>query len=140
VGGWGEEPATEEPSELEFEPGPEDVSTPPSWDDLADSCMAAAQAHGAMIVDPTGQVVTARGQWPEPGPEAIGRRLVAMMEKTLGDAPTRSVSAPLAGEHLTAWRVPVAEDFVTVVFMAEATLDTEVRHAVDEEIHRTLGQ
>jgi hypothetical protein len=143
VSGWGdEEPSVGEleASELEPKVAPDDLSTPPSWDDLADACLVAARAHGIMIVDPTGQVVTARGQWPEPGPEAIGRRLVAMMEKTLADAPTRSVSAPLAGEHLTAWRVPVAEGYLTVVFMAESTLDNEARGAVDGEVHRTLGQ
>jgi hypothetical protein len=142
VNGWGDESPAGEPGGAELEPeiAPDDLSTPPSWDDLADACLVGARAHGIMIVDATGQIVTARGQWPEPGPEAIGRRLVAMMERALADAPTRSVSAPLAGEHLTAWRVRVAEGYMTVVFMAESTLDNDARAAVDDEIHRTLGQ
>jgi hypothetical protein len=105
-----------------------------SWDDVADSCLALAPALGAMLVDPAGQVLTARGEWPEPGPEAIAGRLVSMMEKKLRDAPTRSVSAPLAGLHLTAWRVPAAEGYLTVVFMAEAPLRADVRPAIDTTI------
>jgi hypothetical protein len=106
----------------------------PSWDDVADSCLALAPAHGAMLVDPSGQVLTARGEWPEPGPEAIAGRLVSMMEKKLRDAPTRSVSAPLAGQHLTAWRVPADEGYLTIVFMAAAPLRADVRPAIDTAI------
>ena len=63
----------------------------PSWDDVADSCLALAPAHGAMLVDPAGQVLAARGDWPEPGPQAIAGRLVSMMEKKLRDAIERGV-------------------------------------------------
>ena len=128
---------TEEP-----ERAPDDlVATPtPSWDDVADSCLALAQAHGTMFVDHSGQVITARGEWPEPGPEAIGGRLVSMMERTLQDAPTRSVSAPLAGQHLTAWRVPAMEGFLTVVFMGDVPLGVDVRPSVDAEIAQALGE
>jgi hypothetical protein len=110
-----------------------------SWDDVADSCLALAPAHGAMLVDPAGQVLTARGEWPEPGPEAIAGRLVSMMEKKLRDAPTRSVSAPLAGLHLTAWRVPAEEGYLTVVFMADAPLRADVRPAIDTTIQAAGG-
>jgi hypothetical protein len=134
-----------EPSPLEAEvetPGEvpasaaEDLVQVPeqSWDDVADSCLALVPAHGAMLVDPAGQVLTARGEWPEPGPEAIAGRLVSMMEKKLRDAPTRSVSAPLAGLHLTAWRVPADEGYLTVVFMAESPLRADVRPAIDSTI------
>ena len=149
-----EEPLSEqswsEPSPLEAEveaPGEEPataaedlVEVPEqSWDDVADSCLALAPAHGAMLVDPAGQVLTARGEWPEPGPEAIAGRLVSMMEKKLRDAPTRSVSAPLAGQHLTAWRVPSDDGDLTVVFMAEAPLRADVRPAIDTTIQAAGG-
>ncbi|MCG6920769.1 MAG: hypothetical protein LJF15_06770 [Acidobacteria bacterium] len=111
----------------------------PSWDDVADSCLALAPAHGAMLVDPAGQVLAARGDWPEPGPQAIAGRLVSMMEKKLRDAPTRSVSAPLAGQHLTAWRVPADEGYLTVVFMGAAPLRADVRPSIDATIQASAG-
>ncbi len=109
------------------------------WDDVADSCLALAPAVGAMLVDPKGQVLTSRGDWPEPGPEAIAGRLVSMMEKKLRDAPTRSVSAPLAGQHLTAWRVPAHEGYLTIVFMADAPLKADIRPAIDTAIQAAGG-
>ena len=139
---WGKDtPLAEVETSQEPEPAPDDLVAPPtfSFDDIADSCLALTGAHGAMLVDPSGQVLTSRGAWPEPGPEAIGGRLVSMMEKTLQDAPTRSVSAPLAGQHLTAWRVPTGEGFLTVVFMGDAPLGGDVRHPVDAEIKQALG-
>jgi hypothetical protein len=111
----------------------------PSWDDVADSCLALAPAHGAMLVDPAGQVLAARGDWPEPGPQAIAGRLVSMMEKKLHDAPTRSVSAPLAGQHLTAWRVPADEGYLTVVFMGAAPLRADVRPSIDATIQASAS-
>ena len=104
------------------------------WDDVADSCLALAPALGAMLVDPTGQVLTSRGDWPEPGPEAIAGRLSSMMDRKLRDAPTRSVSAPLAGQHLTAWRVPADEGYLTIAFMADAPLKADIRPAIDTAI------
>jgi hypothetical protein len=139
---WPEDNPLEAQIGAEPERAPDDVvsSAAPSWDDVADSCRALAQVHGAMIVDPSGQILAARGSWPEPGPEAIGGRLVSMMEKTLQDAPTRSVSAPLAGQHLTAWRVPASDGYYTVVFMGDAPLGADVRSPVDVEIKQALGQ
>ena len=112
---------------------------PPSWDDVVERCRELAGAGGSMIIDPAGQVFAARGDWPDPGPDAIAGRLVAMMERTLKDAPTRSVSAPVGGQHLTAWRVPLAEGLVTAAFIADAPLRSEVRSAIDAEIHRGAG-
>lgn len=114
----------------EEEPQEEVPATSP-WDQVADSCLALAPANGAMLVDPAGQVLTSRGDWPEPGPQAIAGRLVSMMEKKLRAAPTRSVSAPLAGQHLTAWRVAATDGFLTVVFMADAPLKADIRPAID---------
>ena len=57
-----------------------------------------------------------------------------MMEKKLRAAPTRSVSAPLAGQHLTAWRVPANDGYLTVVFMADAPLKADIRPAIDTVI------
>jgi hypothetical protein len=142
--GWPEDNPLEEQIETEPEPerAPDDLVAPPvpSWDEVTDSCRALARAHAAMVVDPSGQVLAARGDWPEPGPEAIGGRLVSMMEKTLQDAPTRSVSAPLAGRHLTAWRIPASEGYYTIVFMGDAPLGADVRSPVDVEIKQALGQ
>jgi len=92
-----------------------------------------------MLIDPAGQIVAARGEWPAPGPDVIAGKLVAMMERTLRDAPTRSVSAPLAGLHLTAWRVPLPEGLVTAAFIANAPVRAEARPAIDAEIHRAAG-
>jgi hypothetical protein len=139
---WPEDNPLEGQIETETERAPDDLvsGAAPSWDDVADACRALAQAHGAMIVDPAGQILATRGTWPEPGPEAIGGRLVSMMEKTLQDAPTRSVSAPLAGQHLTAWRVPASEGYYTIVFMGDAPLGADVRAPVDVEINQALGR
>jgi hypothetical protein len=119
-------PAAEEPA-------------PPSWDDIVETCRETARAAGAMLVDPAGQVFSARGDWPAPGPDAIAGKLVAMMAKTLKDAPTRSISAPLAGMHLTAWRVPLREGLVTVAFIGAAPVRAEARPAIDAEILSGIG-
>jgi hypothetical protein len=111
-----------------------DMPPPPSWGDIAETCMTLGHARGAMLIDPAGQVFATRGQWPDPGANAIATKLVAMMEKTLKDAPTRSVSAPLGGLHLTAWRVPLAEGLVTAAFIADAPLRAELRAPIDAQI------
>jgi hypothetical protein len=104
-----------------------------------EGCLSLAQAAGAMLVDPAGQVFATRGNWPAPGPGAIAGKLVAMMAKTLKDAPTRSISAPLMGMHLTAWRVPLSEGLVTAAFIGPAPVRAEARPAIDAEIHRGAG-
>lgn len=111
----------------------------PSWDEIVESCRGIAHANGAMLIDPAGQVFAARGDWPAPGPNAIATKLVTMMEKTLKDAPTRSISAPLGGMHLTAWRVPLQEGLVTVVLVGKAPVRADARPAIDGEIHRGTG-
>ncbi|HXY38463.1 MAG TPA: hypothetical protein VEQ10_02270 [Vicinamibacteria bacterium] len=116
-----------------------DTPSPPSWDEIAENCMRMAGAHGAMLVDPRGQVFAARGDWPEPGPDAIAGRLVAMMDRALRDAPTRSVSAPVAGMHLTAWRIPTPGGLITTALVADEPVRAELRHVVDTEIHRAAG-
>jgi hypothetical protein len=123
------------------EGGPEDLLelAGPSWDDVAETCLGLAGARGSMLVEASGQVLAARGDWPNPGPEAIATRLVTMMERALRDAPTRSVSAPLAGQHLTAWRVPLAESLLTAVFIGDAALKADVRPPIDAEIRRAAG-
>jgi hypothetical protein len=112
---------------------------PPSWDDIVEACLGLAQASGAMLVDPSGQVFAARGEWPAPGPDAIAAKLVTTMARTLRDAPTRSISAPLMGKHLTAWRIPLAEGLVTAAFLGQAPVRAEARPAIDTEIHRGAG-
>ena len=111
----------------------------PSWDDVTDACLGLAQARGALLADPSGQVFAARGEWPEPGPTAIAAKLVSMMNRTLKDAPTRSISAPLMGMHLTAWRVPLDQGLVTAAFIADQPVRTEARPAIDTEIHRAAS-
>jgi hypothetical protein len=141
------EPAYEPPSPFDEDPGDggsavEEVyepAGPPSWDEIVDACLGMAQGDGAMLVDPAGQVFAARGEWPDPGPDAIAAKLVATMERTLRDAPTRSISAPLQGRHLTAWRVPVAEGLLTVAFIGQAPVRAEARPAIDSEILRGAG-
>lgn len=138
------------PDALAPEPSPFDVeideagdapesALPPSWDDVTDACLGLAQARGALLADPSGQVFAARGEWPEPGPTAIAAKLVSMMNRTLKDAPTRSISAPLMGLHLTAWRVPLEQGLVTAAFIADQPVRTEARPAIDTEIHRAAS-
>lgn len=112
---------------------------PPSWDDVVQTCLDLARAGGAMLVDPAGQVFAARGDWPAPGPDAIAAKLVATMERTLKDAPTRSISAPLMGKHLTAWRVPLGKGLVTAAFIGDSPVRAESRPSIDTEIHRGAG-
>ena len=120
-------------------PEPEPYEAPPSWDDIVGTCLGLAQAKGAMLVGPSGQVFAARGEWPGPGPGTIAAKLVSTMERTLRDAPTRSISAPLMGKHLTAWRVPLAQGLVTAAFLGAASVRAEARPAIDTEIHRGAG-
>jgi hypothetical protein len=112
---------------------------PPSWGEITETCMALAHARGALLADSTGQLVAVRGEWPEPGPDAIASRLVAMMERTLRDAPTRSVSAPVGPQHLTAWRVPVGERLLTTAFLADSPVRADVRPSIDAEIQSGTG-
>jgi hypothetical protein len=121
------------------EPEPFEDSPPPSWDEVAENCVALAYARAAILVDPGGRVFATRGDWPDPGPEAIAAKLVAMMDRTLRDTPTRSVSAPLGGQHLTAWRVPGPDGLLTVAFLADAPVTGDGRPAIDAEIRRGAG-
>jgi hypothetical protein len=132
-------PLDAEPSdEADVGPGEEELfdtsPPPPSWGDIAENCMALAHATGALLADPGGQLVAVRGSWPEPGAEAIAIRLVAMMDRTLRDAPTRSVSAPVGPQHLTAWRVPVGDRLLTTAFLADAPVGADARPSIDAEI------
>ncbi|HUL80027.1 MAG TPA: hypothetical protein VL691_22370 [Vicinamibacteria bacterium] len=136
-------PPPSSPFEVDLDgPSAPDVvgaSALPSWDDVVAKCLVLSQSRAVMLVDPAGQVFAAHGDWPAPGPDAIAAKLVSTMDRTLKDAPTRSIQAPLAGRHLTAWRVPLVEGLVTVAFLGDAPVRTETRPAVDSEIHRGAG-
>jgi hypothetical protein len=127
--------------DLDEAPPDEMVEVPagPSWDEVVVACLDIAKARGAMLIDPAGQVFAARGEWPDPGPDAIAAKLVSTLDRTLKDAPTRSISAPLLGKHLTAWRVPLAEGLVTAAFIGDAPVRADARPAIDAEIHRGPG-
>jgi hypothetical protein len=135
-------PPLDSPFDVDLdEPPVEDmveIPTGPSWDDIAVACLGLAKARGAMLVDPAGQVFAARGDWPEPGPDAIAAKLVSKLN-TLKDAPTRSISAPLLGKHLTAWRVSLADGLVTAAFIGDAPVGADARPAIDAEISRGPG-
>ena len=138
----GAPPASPFDVELDETAAPEDfveAPAPPSWDDIVETCLGLAQAHGAMLIDPAGQVFASRGDWPAPGPDAIAGKLVTTMERTLKDAPTRSISAPLMGSHLTAWRVALPEGLVTAAFIGASPVRAEARPIIDAEIHRGAG-
>jgi len=113
-----------------------EVPTGPSWDDIVVACLGISKARGAMLIDPAGQVFAARGEWPDPGPDAIAAKLVSTLTRTLKDAPTRSISAPLMGKQLTAWRVQLAEGLVTAAFIGDTPVRAEARPTIDAEIHR----
>jgi hypothetical protein len=135
------EPFSAAPSPFDDNPAIEseelfDLPPTPSWHEVVENCLTIAGARGTMLIDPQGLVLASHGFWPEPGPEPIAKKLVAMMEKTLKDAPTRSVSAPVGAMHLTAWRVPLAEGLITVAFLGDTPLRPEARTPVDAEILR----
>jgi hypothetical protein len=132
----GAEPELELVADLESamaeEPPP--PPAPPSWTEILQDCLFLARAQGGLLIDPQGHVVASCGEWPPPGVDAIAVRLVPAMDKALKDAPTRSVSVPLSGKHLTAWRVPVEGGLLTVGFAADAPLKPEVRPSIDAEL------
>jgi hypothetical protein len=109
---------------------------PPTWTEILQDCLFLARAGGALLINLQGQIAASCGDWPPPGVEAIAARLVPAMDKALKDAPTRSVSVPLSGKHLTAWRVPVEGGLLTVGFIADAPLKPEVRPSIDGELKR----
>jgi hypothetical protein len=111
-------------------------AAPPTWMEILQDCLFLARAGGALLINLQGQIAASCGDWPPPGVEAIAARLVPAMDKALKDAPTRSVSVPLSGKHLTAWRVPVEGGLLTVGFIADAPLKPEVRPSVDGELKR----
>jgi hypothetical protein len=139
----GGEPISPSPFDVDLADGSvEDMVEVPaglSWDDVAVACLGLSKARGAMLIDPAGQVFAARGEWPDPGPDAIAAKLVSTLNRTLKDAPTRSISAPLMGKQLTAWRVQLAEGLVTAAFIGDAPVRAEARPAIDAEIHRGPG-
>jgi hypothetical protein len=108
-----------------------------SWSEVTRSCLVLAEAKGALLIAPDGKVTAVAGDWPPPGAEAIASRLVPAMDKALKDAPTRSVSVPLGGLHLTAWRVPVdTGGLMTVGFVADTPLRPDLRPAIDAELKK----
>jgi hypothetical protein len=130
-----EEPALEEDlGEEQVEE--EEVETPLSWADVVNSCLSLAEGKGALLINPEGRVIAVSGEWPAPGADAIAARLVPAMDKALKDAPTRSVSVPLGGLHLTAWRAPLAGGLVTIGFVAETPLRPELRPAIDATLRQ----
>jgi len=125
-----------ESQEAEGVPLVEAQAAPPTWDEILQDCLYLARAAGALLIDGAGQVMTSCGDWPAPGVESIANRLVPAMEKALLTAPTRSVSVPIGKQHLTAWRVPMGDNLLTVGFVADAPLKAEVRPAIDAEVKR----
>jgi hypothetical protein len=132
----------EEADQLEEDMGPDeppveaeaeaDVETVPlTWPEIVGSCLALAEGKGALLINPEGRVIAVSGDWPPPGADAIAARLVPAMDKALKDAPTRSVSVPLGGLHLTAWRAPMASGLMTIGFVADAPLRPDLRPAID---------
>jgi hypothetical protein len=134
----------EEVEEIEEDMGPDEpsasigaaVATPMTWPEIVATCLSLAEAKGALVINPDGRVVAVSGEWPQPGAEAIAARLVPAMDKALKDAPTRSVSVPLGGLHLTAWRAPMAQGLVTVGFVADAPLKPDLRPAIDATVRK----
>ena len=107
--------------------------------DALDTCVRISSAQGAMLIDAQGRVFSSRGDWPEPGAEAVAAKLVPAMNRALTGSPTRSVSVPVGGLHLTAWRVPTSAGLITIAFVAEAPLRSDVRPAIDEEVRRSVS-
>jgi hypothetical protein len=135
----GEEDVAEEvPAEVDAEAEGEEMA-PLSWPDIVSSCQALAEGRGALLINPEGRVIAVSGDWPPPGAEAIAARLVPAMDKALKDAPTRSVSVPLGGLHLTAWRAPMASGLMTIGFVADAPLRPELRPAIDATLKNGPG-
>jgi len=134
----------EEVEEIEEDMGPDEpsasieaaVAAPLTWPEIVASCLALAEAKGALLINPDGRVAAVSGDWPAPGAEAIAARLVPAMDKALKDAPTRSVSVPLGGLHLTAWRAPIDQGLVTVGFVADAPLRPDLRPAIDAALKK----
>jgi hypothetical protein len=134
----------EDVQEIEEDLGPDDsgasieaaVAAPLSWSEIVAACLSLAEAKGALLIDPEGHVVAVSGDWPSPGAESIAARLVPAMDKALKDAPTRSVSVPLGGLHLTAWRAPMSQGLVTVGFVADAPLRPDLRPAIDATLRK----
>jgi hypothetical protein len=134
----------EEVEEIEEDMGPDEplasiesaVAAPITWPEIVATCLSLTEAKGALVINPEGHVVAVSGEWPAPGAEAIAARLVPAMDKALKDAPTRSVSVPLGGLHLTAWRAPMAQGLVTVGFVADAPLRPDLRPAIDTAVRQ----
>jgi hypothetical protein len=138
------EPPVEEIEAIEEDMGPDEpaasieaaVAGPMTWPEIVAVCLSLAEAKGALIINPDGHVVAVSGDWPPPGAEAIAARLVPAMDKALKDAPTRSVSVPLGGLHLTAWRAPMAQGLVTVGFVADTPLRPDLRSSIDATVKK----
>jgi len=113
-----------------------EAAVPLTWSEIVSSCQALAEGKGALLISPDGRVVAVSGDWPPPGAEAIAARLVPAMDKALKDAPTRSVSVPLGGLHLTAWRAPMTGGLMTIGFVADAPLRPDLRPAIDATLKK----
>jgi hypothetical protein len=114
--------------------GLEDVVAEVESPDPLATCVVLAGAYGGMLIDARGQVYAVHGEWPDPGPEVIASKLVPAMDRALAGAPMRSVSVPVGGRYVTAWRVKTAGGLVTVAFVAEAQLSADLRQPIDQQV------
>lgn len=117
---------------LPSEPAPE---PPPTWETLLSSVQALADAQAAMLIGPDKALVASSGDWPAVGAEAIARKLGPVVIPRLA-APGSIVPVKLGGQVLTAWRIEVEGQALTLAFLAGQAIGADSRPAIDEQIVR----
>jgi hypothetical protein len=117
-----------------------DAEPPPSWAQILDDCLYLARARSALVMDRSGRVVEARGEWPKNTLEKIAVRLKSAIDKAVasstGTETSILVELQLGAFWLTGIRVMVSDSPAVAGFLAQAPLRAEVRPALEGELSR----
>jgi hypothetical protein len=108
----------------------------PTWDEILRDCQFLARAQAAMLLDGASELLAAVGEWPAGRVEALKTRLIPAIDKAQKANPNEPLSVRLGNAVLTAWRVPVASDLLTVAFLADAPVPYDAFPGVQSTLRR----
>jgi hypothetical protein len=114
---------------------PAEPEAPPSWPEILGECLSLSHAGGALLIDAQGALIGSAGEWPA-AVKAVAGKLVPIMEKKQRESPGSSVALRLGKKVLSAWRLEMEGEQLTVGLLADAALPAEVHPEVESQIRR----
>jgi len=115
------------------EPG---LPEPPEWSEILADCRVLASAQGVLLLDCKGGLLESSGDWPVAGVRAVAAKLQPIIEKKDREVPGGPVPLRLGDRVLTAWRLTLGPDRVTVAVLGSQPLAEEVRSGVERQLLR----